>query len=173
MDNAVRAHLATLERDGLVEQRGVRRGSGKPAYAYDLTSEAEALFPKAYEPVLRQLLGVPGERLGPQELADLLRAVGQRLARGVEVPAGDLRVRVEAAAGVLNALGGLAELEEADGVFVIRGYSCPLAAVVPEHPQVCQLAAALLAELAGTRVAEHCDRGERPRCYFEVTSAAS
>src|SRR5215210_9438667 len=53
-DNAVRAHLATLERDGLVEQRGVRRGRGKPAYAYDLTSEAEALFPKAYEPVLRQ-----------------------------------------------------------------------------------------------------------------------
>src|SRR5574340_12073 len=27
-DNAVRAHLATLERDGLVEQRGVRRDGG-------------------------------------------------------------------------------------------------------------------------------------------------
>jgi DNA-binding transcriptional ArsR family regulator len=54
-DNGVRAHLAVLERDGIARQRGsVRRGSGggKPAYVYELTSEAEELFPKAYEPVL-------------------------------------------------------------------------------------------------------------------------
>ncbi|HET8631769.1 MAG TPA: ArsR family transcriptional regulator, partial [Thermomicrobiales bacterium] len=47
-DNAVRAHLATLERDGLVRQEGLRRGAGKPAYAYDLTPAAERLFPSAY-----------------------------------------------------------------------------------------------------------------------------
>ena len=46
-DNAVRAHLATLERDGVVQQSGVRRGSGKPASVYDLAPEAEQLFPKA------------------------------------------------------------------------------------------------------------------------------
>ena len=38
-DNGVRAHLAALERDGIVRQRGaVRRGSGKSAYVYGLTS---------------------------------------------------------------------------------------------------------------------------------------
>ena len=54
-DNGVRAHLAILERDGVVRQRGwVRRGSGggKPAYVYELTSEAEDIFPKAYALVL-------------------------------------------------------------------------------------------------------------------------
>jgi predicted ArsR family transcriptional regulator len=30
-DNAVRAHLATLERDGLVQQAGVRRGGAQAA----------------------------------------------------------------------------------------------------------------------------------------------
>ena len=30
-DNAIRAQLAALERDKLVEQRGVRRGAGKPS----------------------------------------------------------------------------------------------------------------------------------------------
>lgn len=35
-DNAVRAHLATLERDGLVLQRGVRRGSGSQVNAWPL-----------------------------------------------------------------------------------------------------------------------------------------
>jgi predicted ArsR family transcriptional regulator len=54
-DNGIRAHLAVLERDGIVRQRGsVRRGSGggKPAYVYELTPEAEDLFPKAYAPAL-------------------------------------------------------------------------------------------------------------------------
>jgi predicted ArsR family transcriptional regulator len=32
-DNAIRAQLTGLERDGLVEQRGVRRGAGKPSFA--------------------------------------------------------------------------------------------------------------------------------------------
>ena len=46
-DNEVRAHLATLERGGIVRRRGsVRRGSGgKPAYGYELTPGAEDLFP--------------------------------------------------------------------------------------------------------------------------------
>ncbi len=69
-DNGVRAHLAALERDGIVRQRGsVPRGSGgrKPAYIYELTPEAEDLFPKAYEPVLRQRLDVLAGQLGPEE----------------------------------------------------------------------------------------------------------
>ncbi len=44
-DNAVRAHLTTLERDGLVRQSGVRRGARKPHFTYSLTPEAEKLFP--------------------------------------------------------------------------------------------------------------------------------
>ena len=51
-DNGVRGHLATLERDGIVVQTGVRRGIGKPAFAYGLTAEADSLFPKPYGPVL-------------------------------------------------------------------------------------------------------------------------
>src|SRR5436309_8701516 len=79
-DNAVRAHLATLERDGIVRQHGARRGSGKPAYVYDLTSEAEYLFPKAYGPVLHQLLDVLSEQMSPEEMEVLLRKVGQHIA---------------------------------------------------------------------------------------------
>jgi predicted ArsR family transcriptional regulator len=84
-DNGVRAHLAPLERDGIVRQRGsVRRssGGGKPAYVYELTQEAEDLFPKAYEPALRRLLDVLSDQLGPEESEALLRSVGRRLAGG-------------------------------------------------------------------------------------------
>jgi len=173
-DNGVRAHLAVLERDGIVRQRGsVRRGSGggKPAYVYELTSEAEELFPKAYEPALGRLLDVLAERLGLEESEALLRSVGRRLVEGKTVPTDSTRVRLEAAVGVLNELGGLAELEEQDGTFVIRGYSCPLAGVTPDHPEACRLAEAMVAEVAGVPVHEHCDRSERPRCCFEVAPA--
>ena len=175
-NNGVRAHLATLERDGIVRQGGVVRresGGGKPAYVYELTPEAEDLFPKAYEPVLHRLLDVLPEQLESDDSEVLLRLVGRRMAEEQTVPADGVRARLETAARVLNDLGGLAELEERDGAFVIRGYSCPLAAVTPDHPEVCRMAETLITELVGVPVHEHCDRGERPRCCFELTSSSA
>ncbi|HZC83420.1 MAG TPA: ArsR family transcriptional regulator [Rubrobacter sp.] len=173
-DNGVRAHLAVLERDGIVRQRGsVRRssGGGKPAYVYELTREAEDLFPKAYEPTLSRLLDVLSDQLGSEESEALLRSVGRRLAEEHTTRADGTHARLEAAVEVLNELGGLAELEERDGAVVIRGYSCPLAGVTPDHPEVCRMAEALVGEVAGVSVQEYCDRGERPRCCFEIASA--
>jgi predicted ArsR family transcriptional regulator len=172
-NNGVRAHLATLERDGIVRQSGVVRreiGGGKPAYLYELTPEAEDLFPKAYEPVLHRLLDVLAEQLEPDESEALLRSVGRLMAKGETVPTHGPRERLEAAVEVLNELGGLAELEERDGGFVIRGYSCPLAGVTQEHPEVCRMVETLITELAGVPVYEHCDRGERPRCCLAVAT---
>ncbi|HZG66108.1 MAG TPA: helix-turn-helix domain-containing protein, partial [Herpetosiphonaceae bacterium] len=138
-DNGVRAHLSTLERDGLVRQQGLRRGAGKPAYAYQLTADAERLFPRPYPLVLRTLLDVLAERTTPEEVEAHMRVVGRRLAAGLGGEGADQRARVMTAVAVLNELGGLAELEEEDGRMVIRGYSCPLAEVVPGHPEVCRL----------------------------------
>src|SRR5712692_603204 len=93
-DNAIRAHLTALERDGIVQQRGVRRGSGKPASVYDLAPEAEQLFPKAYVPVLQQVLAILSERLPTDEMETLLREVGRRMAVQWKIPPGELRVRL-------------------------------------------------------------------------------
>ena len=77
--------------------------------------------------------------------------------------------RASAQVEALNDLGGLAESWERDGGLVIRGYSCPLAGVTPDHPEVCSMAETLVAELAGVSVHERCDRGERPRCFKVAT----
>jgi predicted ArsR family transcriptional regulator len=169
-DNAVRAHLAALERDGLVVQSGLRRGTGKPAYTYALTADAERLFPKAYGALLNLMLDVLAERLTPEALDDLLRDMGHRLAARQPALTGDLRTRVEGGVGVLSELGGLAEIEEQDGGYVILGRSCPLAAAVEGHPETCLLAEALLADIVGAPVRQTCD-AEGPRCRFEVGAA--
>lgn len=167
-DNAIRAHLATLERDGLVRQEGMRRGVGKPAYDYGLTIEAEHLFPKAYAPVLRELLDVLSEQMSPADLERVLRTVGQRMAAGLtSLPTG-AHARLDAAVDALNDMGGLAEVEERDGRHVIQGYSCPLSTIVLRHPEVCGLVETLLSEFVGVPIREQCDRGDHSRCRFEV-----
>jgi predicted ArsR family transcriptional regulator len=175
-DNAVRSHLATLERDGLIRQEGVRRtpGAGKPATVYEIHPDAEPLFSRAYAPVLSALLDELAEQLPEEQSDDLMRAVGRRLASAVgRPPAGNLETRVDAAVALLNSLGGAAQVDRSEGKLVIRGCGgCPLSAATARRPGLCRALESLLSEYVGQPVRECCDRGERPRCHFEIPTAA-
>jgi predicted ArsR family transcriptional regulator len=165
-DNAVRMHLAALERDGLVSMTGVRRGVGKPAHVYALTPEADSLFPRAYSAVLRTLLEALRRTLDPGQVDALIADVGARLAAGHPRAEGGLAQRAEAAVAVLAELGGVADARVDHGVATIRGFGCPLREAVDDHPEVCRIAAALLSEIVGYEVTECCDRGDAPSCRF-------
>ena len=170
-DNAVRAHLATLERDRLVEQHGLQRGSRKPHFSYRVSPEAEQLFPKAYHALLSRLLVILKLRLEPEVLQTILHEVASTLAAGLGAgrKAGTLDGKAQNARDVLRELGGSARIEQADGKMVIRSNSgCPFSEVVTEHPEICRLAETLLSEITGTQVCEQCERGEFPRCSFEI-----
>ncbi len=171
-DNAVRAHLLSLERDGLIKQSGIQRGTRKPHFAYRLTEEAEQLFPKAYDALLNQLIAVLKGRLTPAALEEVLREVGRSLAgaQAVGRQNGDMESRIGRALVALEAIGGSARVEKDNEKLVICSDSCPLATAVQEHPEVCRLAETLLSEVIGFEVNEHCDREGPPRCRFEVNS---
>jgi predicted ArsR family transcriptional regulator len=97
---------------------------------------------------------------------DLLRAAGRRIA-SEQPPAGvSIESRLDLAAHLLTDLGGLAEYEVTEDQIVIRGYSCPLAAIAPDHPAVCHLAESLVSEIVGVPMHEECARTGRPRCVF-------
>lgn len=174
-DNAVRAQLLSLERDGLIQQSGTERGHRKPHFSYELTPEADRLFPKSYDAVLDVLLGVLKERLSHEQLIDVLRDVGERAAEraGVTQNGADLKARAQKAVEVLEALGGAPHLEHAAGKLIIRSASCPLAHTVEAHPESCQVAEALVARITGATVRERCDKTAPPRCTFEITEKAS
>ena len=169
-NNAVRSHLLSLERDGLIKQSGLQRGTRKPHFSYELTAEADNLFPKAYDALLTQLITVLKGRLSPATLEQILRDVGRSLA-GAQTSNpknGNLESRVSRGLAALERIGGTAHSENAEGKVVIRSESCPLAAAVAEHPEVCRLAETLLSEIIGGEVRERCDRDGSPRCRFEV-----
>src|SRR5689334_16880278 len=81
-DNAVRAQLQTLQREGVARAAEQRRdGSvGKPATLYDIEPAAEPAFSRAYAPVLTALLAELQRRDDPREMEALLRGVGRELA---------------------------------------------------------------------------------------------
>ncbi len=172
-DNAVRAHLLSLERDGLIKQSGIQRGIRKPHFAYDLTEEADHLFPKAYDAILNQLIRALRGRLSPKALEEVLREVGRSFAenQGADRKTRDLQTRVQSALSALEAIGGTARIEREDGKFFIRSENCPLGTAVAEHPEVCRLAETLVSEIIGMEVRERCDREGSPRCRFEVIGA--
>src|SRR6185436_7917473 len=168
-DNAVRAHLLSLERDGLIKQSGIQQGTRKPHFAYELTDEAEQLFPKAYDVLLNQLITVLKARLSSKALKEVLREAGRSLA-GNQTSGGNLETRAGKGLMALEGIGGSARVEKEGGKLFIRSGSCPLSTAVAEHPEVCQLAESLLSEIIGTEVREQCEREGSPRCSFEVTA---
>jgi predicted ArsR family transcriptional regulator len=174
-DNAVRAHLLGLERDGLVRSAGQRRGegAGKPAVLFELSADAETMLSRAYAPVLSALLEVLAEELPERDAKRVLRETGKRLAQGAGGRAtGNLEARANAAAAVLRALGGDVRVESRRGGATIRGAACPLATAVSRSPQVCHAVETLVGEIAGAEATECCDRAGRPRCCFELRTAS-
>jgi predicted ArsR family transcriptional regulator len=164
--NAVRLHLAALEREGWIGRGAPRRSGGKPAQTWTIRPEAEARLSRAYAVVLPGLLAELARRLGRGGLVRLLRSVGRNLAGGPAV--GDRAARLDRAVAVLGELGGLATLERQGGCYVLQGHGCPLAEAVRGAPETCRLLEAFLAELLGEPVGMECEHGPRPRCRFRV-----
>src|SRR6266496_1226970 len=169
-DNAVRAHLASLERDRLVSQSGMKPGVRKPHTTYALGPEAEQLFPKAYGRLVSLLMSIFSRRVRPQDLRAGMRAAGRAVAREhlSDFKGKTRQQRIDAALRILKDLGGAATFREEDGKHFIYGNGCPIAAATANHPEACLLAESLLSEIIGSPVKEHCIHGTLPSCRFEV-----
>ena len=172
-DNAVRMHIAALQRDGIVAQVGTLRDTGgKPARLYGLTREGEELFPKAYALVLGKLIEEIVRTHGRHRAVQLLRAVGAQSGAAAGASAGTSpKRRLEVAARVFRDLGADADVAKTADGWRLEAHGCPLSAVTAGHPELCELGKALVEEVVGEPVTECCQRGEHPRCGFEITGS--
>jgi predicted ArsR family transcriptional regulator len=172
-DNAVRANLARLERDGMIQLVGRRSGFRKPEAIYDITLKAEHGFGKAYVPLLESLLRVLESGGSEQDLERTLKQVGRQLA-APHLPAMrnlDPETRAARTLEILQQLGGMGEVQPGESGTMIVGFGCPLSEVVSQHPKLCLVVEALVSELLGRAVHEQCNRGKRSRCCFSLEPA--
>lgn len=171
--NAARTHVNGLERDGYVERFRLKHTASKPAAMYRATPEGEALFPKAYEPVLQALMDEIEEEYG-EDAVGVLQNVGARMARkhaGRRTSADPTTdERIDIALDLLTELGAVLEVEHlSGGVVRVEGSGCPLSGAVREHPELCGMIAAMLEKIIFLPVEQCCrNDGERPSCRFVI-----
>jgi predicted ArsR family transcriptional regulator len=173
--SAIRVQMLAMERNGVVHRVGKRAGTTRPSHVFALTHEVEQLLSKAYVPLLTHLVDVFGEALPADQTEQLLRETGRRVAaelsRGKRLPGG-IKARVAAASEMMNEHLGSTTYVEGNGGMVIRGSSCPLAAVTGKHRGVCLAMESLVSEVVAAEVRECCNREERPQCCFEISKTS-
>jgi len=172
--NAVRSHLAALERDGIVELEARQgQGVGKPAHVYRLTAEAQSLTPKAYDTMLSVVLDAARERSGAEGYAQILTAVADRLAGTGPAASATFEERLADTQALLAGVGAHVDVERAGDKLRLRGTDCPLASMVATHPELCSVLAGVIARRLGVAVNDCCDRSATlPRCCFEAVVEA-
>lgn len=170
-ENAIRPHLTVLERDGLVKQKGIKQSGGKPAHIFELTSEAEQLFPKLYGGLISLMISEIQSTHSKKEYKDLLIGTAKRLSEKWPAISGSDEMKIQGGVDVLNRLGGLAEVDNEGGNLGIKGYSCPLAEVTKDHQDFCDVAEELLESLTGLKYHRLCDYEGKPKCRFKIAKA--
>ena len=171
-DNAVRAHLLSLERDGLISQKGMIKGVRKPHYIYGLSDYARELFPRPYGLLFNRLLSSLRGVLSPSAFMERIRdigfGIGKENKRSVDT---NMNQRVDRAIAAIESLGGSATAVIENGQTIISSNSCPFAEAVKEHPEVCKVTESMLSEILETDVVESCDRSSSPKCCFQARTA--
>jgi predicted ArsR family transcriptional regulator len=169
--NAVRQQLLTLERDGYVVERAVRRGPTKPTLEYSLTSSAETLFPQRYDLMLNAVLRQVKDKFGAAGLETVMDGMGKRAVEKyrARMTASDAKGRATELAAALREEGVEADVIELDGVVELREHNCPYTKTVSEHPEVCSIIHTVLHDTVGSgskQVESIATGGET--CRFEI-----
>src|SRR3989454_1173845 len=111
--NAIRHHLKELVTESLITYGREQRGVGAPTYAYRLSPEGEAIFPKRYEETLTELLGRVAQKDGRGAVVELFADHYAALARKLGAELGDAppAERLAAVARLMSDAGYMAEGE--------------------------------------------------------------
>jgi predicted ArsR family transcriptional regulator len=171
--NAVRAQLALLEREGIVEVRGAQKGPRRPSAVYGVRAGAEVMPSRAYSALVPGLVRALAEKLPGKGFTTLMQEMGKQLAEGAPKIQGSPRERVESAVRFLRSLGSDADMGVAKGKILVTGRVCPIARAVKADERSCVAMESLLKELTGLPVTEHCNHGAQPGCRFEFKLPAA
>lgn len=167
--------LRSLEAAHLVSRQTVRHGVGRPRHVYDVTPDAQDLFPSNYDGLAAGLLEaigvVGGENLVEEVFAARRRQIGERVRRKLAErvsPDAPLSDRVRELAVIQDEQGYLAEATlEPDGTIRLREHNCAIYHVARGATAACQAELDLFREILGAQVVRetHIASGDRSCTY--------
>jgi predicted ArsR family transcriptional regulator len=173
--------LRALEAAGLVTHRTERHGVGRPRHVYDVTADAQALFPANYDGLavglVDAILAVGGDDLLEAVFAARRRQLGiragERLAELAED--GSVEARARALARLQDEQGYLADVVVGeDGALRLVERNCAVHQVAAITSAPCDAELALFQEVLGADVVRetHMPAGDRC-CSYRVDARPS
>lgn len=170
--NAVRQHLAALERDDLVRRGDTKPSGGRPEQLYLLSDRGGELFPRRYSWFSELLIEAMASEVGHDavgaRLEQMGRAVGRQLS-GAGQAAPDLDGRVAAMAKIMQELGYAARVAASPATQTIDASNCVFHHLAAKFPEVCRFDLGLIGAFADATV-DHQEcmvRGGR-MCRFKL-----
>jgi predicted ArsR family transcriptional regulator len=173
---AVRQHLYALQKEGLVtaEERPVP--IGRPAKYWQLTREADSLFPEAYAELNVALIDAVKDTFGVEGLSRVLvsRCLRQQSDYLQRIRPGDsLKKKLTELARVRTEEGYMAEIKRGDdGSYLLVENHCPICAAANACQGFCTTELDLFRSVLGPEVqverVEHIISGDQ-RCAYRIT----
>jgi predicted ArsR family transcriptional regulator len=172
----VAAQLRALDGAGLVARTTVRHGVGRPRHMYDVTPDAQDLFPSNYDGLatglLAAILEVGGERLLDDVFTARRRQSEARLrdAMAETLPVNaSVADRVRELARLQDGLGYLSEAVVEDGEVRLVEHNCAVMEAAMASPAACRAELELFRGILGAGVVRetHIAAGDR-RCTYLV-----
>jgi predicted ArsR family transcriptional regulator len=177
---AVRQHLYDLQREKLVSAEERSAAVGRPAKYWQLTRDADRLFPTAYAELSVALIDALGEALGETGVKRVLdsRCARQKKEYAARIPASlTLKEKVQRLARIRKEEGYMAEMKpERGGGFLLVENHCPICAAATACKGFCSTELDLFRTVLGPGVTiertEHIVAGAR-RCAYRIRKAHS
>jgi predicted ArsR family transcriptional regulator len=164
--------LRALEAARLVARQTVRHGVGRPRHIYDVTPDAQDLFPTNYDGLAASLLvaigAVGGDDLIEQVFTARRRQLGKRIRRRIDERVGSeasLAERVRELAVIQDEQGYLCEAtQSADGIIELRECNCAIYDVARRTDAACKAELDLFRQVLGARVVRRTHIASGDRC---------
>jgi predicted ArsR family transcriptional regulator len=164
--------LYALEEAGLVSHAAEKHGVGRPRHVYDVTADAQGMFPTDYggfaSGLVKAIEAVGGDDLVEQVFAARRRQIGDRIRRRMaeQLPEdADIADRVRVLAVLQDQAGYLAEaIVSDDGAIRLREHNCAIDKIARRTSAACDAELDLFRELLGPGVKRESHIASGDRC---------
>lgn len=137
---AIRQHLRSLERKGLVEYVEEKQSIGRPTFLYRLIDKANDLFPKPYRNFIINTFKDIEKNEGRSMIDNIFRWRKERLLKEREEALADkksLYDKVHTLKDILESEGYLADIEEIDSSYRLKQFNCPTSEIGLDFKEAC------------------------------------
>src|SRR3954467_3834004 len=164
--------LRALEQTHFVSRQTVRHGVGRPRHLYDVTADAQELFPSNYDGLAAGLLAaigaVGGDSLIEQVFQARRRQIGERVRRELDERVGPNAPpveRVRVLAVLQDEQGYLASAAlDPDGTIRLREHNCAILDVARGERSACDAELDLFRDVLDADVVRETHMGSGDRC---------